>query len=497
MAGSDSALSRAPRPEWWALPAVLLDRARPGLAERAAVDAAWLRRLPPILGSVVLPGLAVVVPVAFAVPHALAPSGLPISEITFTMLDVYIESIPFMIIAAIIGLTAPTLGVLFLASHMAADLVAAFIQPLELVPLPTALLGRLVSFWLLYLLVAELPMAVHELTRWPGWRRARAASGLVGVAVGTAAAAFFAGIWGVGAPLLVRPVFTWSDLNSPTANAGWPLLVHSLIFGVIVGAAASVVLAIRYLLLPAATEPVPAAEPRGPGSLGKLVFGVVVPLALFSSLITQPVDAAVLVVAVLSARPISALVLRRARLAGPLAAIPRQLRLIAGVALASGVSYLVVSVLGISTLSNFFTMVVAMAVSYVLIRILLDADSVTASPTDSGPSLAAGIGASLTIGVVFWLFAAGPVFADNIAGQTDGWSNGAAAAGAAAGAGGLAAASARQNNKKKPNPPPFYIPDSAAEFFGYDPPKPPPPDPKKKQPDWTKPKPPPPGGPEY
>jgi hypothetical protein len=475
----------------------MLDHIRPGLAERAAEDAAWLDRLPRILRSVVLPGLAIAVPVAFAVPHALAPSGRPVDEITFTMLDVYIESIPFMVIAAIIGLTAPTLGVLFLASHMVADLGAAFIQPLELTPLPIALAGRLVSFWLLYLLVAELPMAVHDLTGSAGWRRAGVAGGLLRVVVGTAAGAFFAGVWGFGATLLVRPVFTWSDLNLPTANAGWPLLSTAVPFAVVVGAGAFVVLALRYLLLPAPPQPEPAADQRGPGSLGKLVFGVVVPLALLSSVITQPVDAIVLVVAVLGARPISALVLRRARLARPLAAIPRPLRLIGGVALSAGVSYLIVSVLGVSTLSRFFTMVVAMGVSYVLVRTLLDADNLTPSSADAGPSLAAGIGASLTIGVMFWLFGAGPVLADNIIGQTDGWGEAAAAAGAAAGAGGLAASSANKNkNKKKPNPPPWYVPDFSADFFGYDPP-PPPPDTKKKQPDWTKPNPPPPGGPDY
>jgi len=472
----------------------LLDRVRPGFAEHAAADAAWLERLPAIIRSVVLPGLALVVPVAFAVPHALAPTGQPVTEITVTILDVYIESIPFMIIAAILGLAAPSLGVLFLASHIVADLVAAFIQPLELVPLPSALAGRLVSFWLLYLLVAELPMAVHELARWHGLARARAASGLLRVAVGTGAAAFLAGVWGVGAPLLIRPVFTWSDLRFPTANAGWPLLVDSFLFAGVVGGGAFAVLAARYLLLPAEAQPMTAADGRNPGTVGKLVFGVAVPILLFSSLITQPVDAAILVGAVLIARPVGVLVLRRAGLAGPLAAIPRPLRFIGGVAASAAVSYLVVTVLGVSTLSAFFTMVVATAISYVLIRTLLDADTLASTPVERGPSLAGGVGASLALGVVFWLFSAGPVFADNIAGQTDGWGNAAAAAGAAAGAGGLAAGSARQNNKKKPNPPPWYVPDDSAEFFGYDKPPKAPPDAKKPPPpNWPKPKPPPPG----
>lgn len=490
MAGPDSAPTGPARLPWWALPAVLLDRVRPGIADHAAADVAWLRRFPSIIGSVVLPGLAVVVPILFAVNHALAPGFRPISEITFQILDVYTESIPFMIIAAVIGLTAPTLGLLFLTSHMVADLVAAFIQPLELTPLPTAIAGRIVSFWVLYLLVAELPMAVHELARWGGWARARMASGLLRVAFATAAGTFFAGAWGFSATLLVRQVFTWSDLKNTTANAGWPLLSTAIPFTVVVGAAGFVVLALRYLLLPARTEPEPEAATRGPGTLGKLVYGIVLPLALFSSVIHQPVDAVVLLIAVVAARPISVLILRRARLARPLAAIPRTLRLIGGLALSAGVSFLIISVMGMNfprTMSNFFEMIVAMAVSYVLIRTLLDADGMTSSLADDEPSLAAASGAALTLGVLFWLFGAGPVFADNTLLRPDGWVAPAAAAGAAAGAGGLAAASASQN-KKKPNPPPWYIPDSMAEFFGYDPPTPPG-DPKKR-PDWTKPQPP-------
>lgn len=486
---------RSNRLPWWTWPAVALDRIRPGLAARAAADSAWLGRLPWIVRSVIVPGLVIAIPIAFAVPHALAPVGRPVTPITFLILDLYTESIPFMIAAAIVGLTAPTLGVLFLASHVVADLVAAFIQPLELSPLPIALGGRLISFWVLYLLVAELPMSVHELSRWPGWRRAGPLSGLLRIAAGGAAAGFLVWIWGIGAPLLLRQVWTWSDLKAQTANAGTPLLEKAPLFAIIVGAAAVILIGLRVLRATADAAPEPEPGSRARGSIGGLVFGLAVPLLLFSSVITQPVDAVILVVAVLAARPISMFVLRRTPFARALVAIPRPLRLIAGLAISVGVSYLIVSVLGVSTLSYFFSMVVAMAVSYVLIRTLLDADDVSLSPAETGPPLVAGIGAFVAIGALTWIFAAGPVSADNGVGQTDGWGVPLAAGAAAAGAGGLAAASARKNNKK-PNPPPWYVPDSTAEFFGYDPPKPPPVE-KKKQPDWTKPKNPPPGGPLY
>lgn len=495
MSVPDSAPAQTRLP-WWAMPAVFLDRLRPGLAARAAEDAAWLGRLPRFLGSS-LPVIVILIPIAFAVPHALAPSYRPVTQITFQILDLYTESIPFLILAAIVGLAAPTLGVLFLASHVVADLVAAFIQPLELTPLPTALAGRFVSFWVLYLLVAELPMAAHDLRGGAGWRRFGPVRGLVAAAAGAASAGFFAWTWGIGAPLLLRQVWTWSDLNAQTANAGTPLLDNSSLFGWIVGGAAFVLLALRGLR-PSAEVALPAVEDGGRGRLGGLAglaFGVAVPLLMFASVITKPIDAVVLIAAVLLARPISVLILRRTGLVRPLAAIPRPVRLVAGLAISIGVSYAIILVLGVSTLSSFFAMVVAMAVSYILIRTLLDADDLAPSADEAHPSLAAGIAAFVAIGALTWIFAAGPVFADNGGGQTDGWGVPLAAGAAAAGAGGLAAASARQN-KKKPNPPPWYVPDSTAEFFGYDKPKPPPED-KKKQPDWTKKKPPPPGTPEY
>lgn len=487
--------ARTNRLPWWTWPALALARVRPGLAERAAEDVAWLGRLPSILGSVLIPAVVILIPIAFAVPHALAPEVRPVSPITFLILDLYTESIPFMILAAIIGLAAPTLGVLFLASHVVADLAAAFIQPLELTPLPTALAGRAVSFWVLYLLVTELPMAVHELTRWGAWSRGRAVGRLVGVGVGAAAAAFLAWAWGIGAPLLLRQVFTWSDLKAQTANAGTPLLEHAQLLGMAVGAGGILLLGLRTIRPPAPAAPPEAAIASGGGRLGGLVFGIAVPLLLFASVITKPVDAVILVVAVLAARPISMLLLRRTGLARPLVAIPRPLRLVGGFGLSIGVSFLIVSVLGASTISNFFSMVVAMAVSYILIRTLLDADDLPLADTEPGPPLLAGIAAFLVIGVITWIFAAGPVSADNGVGQTDGWGVPLAAGAAAAGAGALAAASARKGGKK-PNPPPWYIPDSMAEFFGYDKPKPPPDDPKKR-PDWTKPKTPPPDGPVY
>jgi hypothetical protein len=496
VAGSDLRNVRQSGKPWWSWPALVLDALRPGLAEQAARDVAWLARAPVGIRSLALPVGVVAIPLLFAATRAFDTVGHTPVVVTLRIQDIYTESIPYMVIGASIGILAPTLGVLFLIGHMVGDLIAAFIQPKELSPLPTAILGRLVSFWVLYLLVVELPIAVHEVVASVKPRLKGAAARLGPVLIGVAAATFLAWIWGVGATLFIRPVFTWSDLRFPTSNAGWALLYGSDLFAYAVGAISVATLGLRYVIRPVANEPpVVEAEAQRPG-LRSLFFGVVVPILLFSSVINTALDAVVLVVAVIAARPISSIVLRRFALARPLAVIPRPVRLMGGVVLSIAVGYVIASVMGVSQVSPFFTMIVAMAASFILVRILLDADDF-ASADIPAPSLAATVGSALAMGLVIWLFSAGWAFADNIAGQTDGWGTAAAAAGAAGGAGGLAAMSAKKNNQgKKPNPPPWYIPDSMGEFFGYDGPPKPPVNPKK-QPDWTKPKDPKPGDPVY
>lgn len=480
------ATTQQSRLPWWARPALLLDRIRPGLAEQAAADAASITRLPRGVG-LALPLLAVAIPIAFSVPHALAPSALNAVDFTFQILDVYQESLPFMMVAAALGLLAPTLGLLFVLVFLPADMVAALFQQGEMTPLPMAILARTLSCWVLYLLATELPMAAHDMADWAA-TRTRAAWGGVGAGALTAGALTW--VWAMGAPVFIIPVFTWTAKIQPTTNAAYALNVHTPLFVVFGAMAVLAALGLRRVLRPAEAAPAPA---RTRSSLGPILFGIVVPLALFASVVTQPIDAVVLVAAVLGARPLSVLLLRRGPLAPMLAAIPRPVRFILGVASATAVSYLIVNVLGFSPISSFFTMVLALAASFLIMRILLDADDFTRADADvEPPSVAVGLSATLAIGGLVWLFAAAPVLADNLGSHPDGWGTAAAAAGAAAGGAALASGSAK-NKKKEPNPPPWYVPNGFAEFFGYDSPyeKPPdankpPPDPNQPPPGWPK-----------
>lgn len=481
---------------WWTLPARMLDRLRPGLAERAAEDAAFLARFPATIQTAVAAGV-IAIPLIWAAVRAGDTVGQTFVTYTMRIQDVYIESIPFMVIAAAIGIAAPTLGVLFLTAHVVGDLGAGLVQRYELSPLPTALLGRLISFWLLYVLVAELPMLVHEVVAMMRSRLGSARGVLPSVAAGAGAATVLALAWGVAAPLLIRPVFTWSDLRHPTANAGWPLLDAPHVFALAVGIAAAALLALRYILRPAADAPITTEERSQRLGFRTVVFGTVVPILLFASLVSQPIDLVVILGAVLAARPISAVVLRSTGLAVPLSIIPRAVRLVIGLGLAAVVSTGIVAVLGISTLSDWFSMVVAMGVSFIIVRTLLDAEDFvsTASP---GPAIATGMLVMTVVGLGLWLFTAGAALADNITDQGDGYGAAAAAGGAAAGAGGLAAAAAGRKGgsagggTKPKNPTPWWMPDSVGPFFGHDGPTNPPPPPDNSKPIKPKgPKPPP------
>jgi hypothetical protein len=476
---------------WWTLPARLLDRVRPGLAERAADDAAWLARFPGV--AVLLPALVAAIPLVFAGLRAFDTTQVNQVVYTFRIQDVYTESIPYMAIGAVIGMAAPALGILFLTAHVFGDLAAAFVQPKELSPLPTALLGRFVSFWVLYLLVAELPVAVHEISAAVRRRLAGPSGRLAAIAAGAGASAVLAYAWGIGATLFIRPVFTWSDLQFPTGNAGWPLLAASEVFGLIVGAGTLIAFTLRYMLRPARLESTPASQAREGAGLRSLAMGVGLPVLLFSSVVTQPIDAVILLVAVLASRPISALVLGRAGLAAPLSIIPRPARLILGFVVSAVVGTVILAIVGKPQISAFFTMVIIIAVSYVLTRLMLDADDFSTAAAPALP-LATALTLSTLAGLAIWLLAAGAVLADNITSQSDMEK---AAAAAAAAAGGLGAVSAAKMGgkgggaaAKKPNPPPWYVPDQAADFFGYDKPSPPPDQAstanKKKTPDWAK-----------
>ncbi|HXE72550.1 MAG TPA: hypothetical protein VNO81_07805, partial [Candidatus Nitrosotenuis sp.] len=164
---------------------------------------------------------------ALAALFALAPAA--ISGIR----NVYTESFPFMITALGVGLLAPSLGVGFLAVYGLLQLILAS-------PSPGVAAGHLVSLWVLWLLMVEIPLAQRALARTVG---ARMGGGGAGAVAGTLAGAALTGVlvflWTQGAPILNRPVFTWAGSN-PTAAAvsglqghPWGLVVPALLFSLV------------------------------------------------------------------------------------------------------------------------------------------------------------------------------------------------------------------------------------------------------------------------
>jgi hypothetical protein len=472
----------------WMRPAWLIGKARPGLRSATAADARRLRELPPLLGSVLLPALAVLLPVLLAAGQATTipwtapnPAAHPA---VLVIHDLFTESVPFMLVAGIIGLAAPAAGVLLVLAHAVGDLTATAATR-ELDPLAMTLFARLVTWLVLWLLVVEIPLLGRTVFEWWSSRddapRSKRAAALVAATLAVGGLAF---IWVLGAPLLVVIAFVprWPQ---PTTLPGAVMVAYGPLLAAALAVAALALFGMRYFgpvahVARAADEPERLARRASlPAYLASLVFTLVI----LSGVLREPVDFLILLAGVLAARPVARLVLRVTRLAPALARIVWPIRLIVGFGFALAFAWYFLAVVGVSQVSPFFNMVIAIAVGVVLIELFLAADDVVA-----------------TAGLLL-LVLPGVAFADNFSSQGD-MPSAAAAAAAAAGAAG--AASFERNRPKrqlpeysgpqgqdsggpghgggppklnpykapgtKPNPAPWWMPDGAAEFFGYDPP---------------------------
>jgi hypothetical protein len=129
---------------------------------------------------------------------------------------------------------------------------------------------------------------------------------------------------------------------------------------------------------------------------------------------------------------------------------PLPYRLIIGFVVAVAIGWVVVSVLGYSELSGFFTMVVALAVGYVVMTFFLAADPVAADvPRDTAVGSGVATTMMLIIGLVLFVALPGLALADNGGDHVDGWPDAGAAAAAAAGAGAVASAAQQRKSFKQ------------------------------------------------
>ena len=191
----------------WARPAQLLHRFHPSLAASVRPDLAVLAKIHPQL--------------PMALPLAVVAMVVVFSVLRLTVNQVYTESLIFLLLAVAIGMIAPAAGVLLVILHGVADLIRAFMDPSAgygQYGIIGIIGGRLVSFYLLWLLVVEIPV-VGRMVPWVVMDGDRPASPGARKALAVASAAIAVGlmtwIWTQAAGILIRPVFTWTGLEHP------------------------------------------------------------------------------------------------------------------------------------------------------------------------------------------------------------------------------------------------------------------------------------------
>lgn len=451
----------------WTVPAQLLARLRPGLRAATADDVALLGRLP---GGSVIPWLVPIVALvlAFVRPTAFAAmrsgeyfNGNPFNVFISQGFLPFTDALALMLVPLVLGLLAPSLGVLFVLTYCLLDLILSIHLPYA------ALAGRLVEYWLIWLLVVEIALVNRGVLR---AMRARLGNEAVGLLVGAGAAACVSGvlvyIWVQATPLLIRPFFTWGRLNGvPTVEA---IVVLQTQGNTLVAAGAITALVSCALLRWAgrlgAKEDVVfglVGERRGPARRGwagwaflRPVVLAVLLVAALGGMITTPFDAVLLFAALLAGWWLGMVVRRMSSLSRALGRIPLMLRFV----LAFALSYVIALQLtshaqqlgsALASLNSvFLPVVLATAVSLLLFGILLGGATLeqprpATSRRGSGPRGQGGSGAALLVLLALAggvsLTTAPPVLADNCSGLTDCFNSAGAAAAAAAAAAAVAA----------------------------------------------------------
>jgi hypothetical protein len=419
----------AARWPWWMTPARLVGRFRPSLRAATAADTVAFQRLPRAVVDIGLPLLLIVVVGVVTFAHATSVYPHPSVKIDWLRVgidDVFTESPVFLFVAIALGVLSPALGILLVLLFGVTDLAAAEVQPYELVPLPMAVAGRLVAIWLLWLLVVEIPVLGRVLASSTG---RLAGSRLAVAALSAVVTGGFTFLWTQAAAVLVRPVFTWSSLPSGVRlEAIQPIQVGGVVFAVAAAVAAAAV-ALAWsgrLLLPSASAPPsqPIFDRLGvPGAVvRRLVVAGLLTVAL-GGLITVPIDAAVLFVAIAGARPVARWIAQHSPIGMVIERLPPIVRVALAVALVYGIAYLTVGVAPLRKVSDFFSVIAAVAIGIFVVELVVAsrASSVTQRPSIAR---AAGVGAALGLGLLaIGLAAPSSVFADNCASFPDCWNS--------------------------------------------------------------------------
>lgn len=412
--------------------------ARPGDRERDPVERA-LRGLHPRLAAGWAQDRDLVrrMPVLAAVPALLAVIAFVVFGVMRTgIIDIYSESVLFLVVAVVIGMLSPTVGALFVVAIGIADgqhAIPSIIgtadadpsTPLGWWPLVAGLAGRLVAYILLWLLVVEVSLLARQAAASGpvSWLAARvgAAEPVVHGATAGVTAAFLALVWTAAMPLVIRAVFMWANWSQPSVWAiypvqseGWPIVIAA-------GVAAGLVCAfVAFLMRGREQEAEVTDDVSGRRGHASWIVPRLIGLLLLGSLVSGPIDIALLVLALFAGPLLAQRLWAVAGFSGLLQRVPALIRFVA----AYGVSLVVAQWIVSTTFegvpgSPFFPVLAATGVGVVLYDMLLGPPAALSAANTRARVPAVAAAAVLVAAGVLSLLAPAVVLADDCDSPSD------------------------------------------------------------------------------
>ena len=379
-------------PPGWVMPAVTLGLGLPALASATRRDVDLLRRLPPMPGERLarvrsLPGL----PAATLTGVALG-LALVFGFVRLGISDVYTESWLFLVLALLLGVVSPAAGLLLAIAFVPMDLLAVITRG-TLDPLLPALAGRVISWWLLWLLAVVVPLVARQVPAAVLATGRPASPKVLRLLAYAGSAAVLAGLlwlWCGAVAELIRPALAWTSmLGNPRPSVTGPITDGRdglLIVAVMAALAWTVARDLVRIVddeAAADIEPPTVADrlPSLPVRLRPVrwVAATALGLLLLGAMITSPVDILLLGAALLAAKPGVRWLLRRFPVAMLLAGqLPWLVRLALGCAAAWLVASIVTFLLaGPMVGSERFPIVVATSVAILVLALFLEVDAAT------------------------------------------------------------------------------------------------------------------------
>lgn len=394
----------------------------------AAADAALLAGLPgkqwPALA------IAAIVGLWFGGVHLdLTPAGTWGAfgygqPLQLALVNIYTESIPFMVAAISIGLLGRTPGMFLVSVFSLSDFASWLLFPRMVShtvgpPMPITILGHLITYGLLWFLAVTIPRLQRTTHLILGSRNRGAALAPLGAAIATGVLVW---LWTMPVTYAVRPFFN----GGPQWQAVWQVQTAG---GVIAIGAAIAALIVGMLVqrghLFWVSDRIPIlgeALWRTP-VLGTLVKYAVV-LALVAGFVTTPLDIAIFVVALGIGRVVSPRVGGRLRGVAPRPRLPTLVALAVAMLLTALVSAAILLPWYAPTFgSEFLPLVVAIAAGIIVVPVVIEAlADPAAPPTHPTPPSSPGPGTITTaigIAIVLLLSMPSPAAADNCSGLID------------------------------------------------------------------------------